>query len=205
MIYFLFFIITFIFLKLFRKYYKKKKLLQCTIYDIDKLSGRDFEYFLYYFFRKQKIRTKLTPYTHDFGADLILKYHGDKIVIQAKRWKENVGIKAVQETIGAVAYYKCDRGVVITNSFYTLSALELAKKSNVMLIDRKGLSLMLQQDSPLLHPNDFKKLYRHEKRNHGLSICPLCGGELLERSGRYGKFYGCNNYPDCKYTENIQS
>ncbi|WP_069637926.1 type I DNA topoisomerase [Campylobacter pinnipediorum] len=35
--------------------------------------------------------------------------------------------------------------------------------------------------------------------------CPECGGELLERSGRYGKFIACGNFPKCKYSRNIQS
>ena len=30
--------------------------------------------------------------------------------------------------------------------------------------------------------------------------CPRCGGELILREGAYGKFYGCSNYPNCKYT-----
>ena len=33
--------------------------------------------------------------------------------------------------------------------------------------------------------------------------CPECGSELLLRSGRYGDFIACSNYPKCKYTENI--
>lgn len=31
-------------------------------------------------------------------------------------------------------------------------------------------------------------------------ICPLCGGRLVLRNGRYGSFYGCSNYPKCKFT-----
>ena len=31
--------------------------------------------------------------------------------------------------------------------------------------------------------------------------CPKCGGRLVPRSGQYGKFMGCSNYPDCKYTK----
>ena len=31
-------------------------------------------------------------------------------------------------------------------------------------------------------------------------ICPNCGGTLVLRSGRYGGFYGCSNYPTCKFT-----
>ena len=31
-------------------------------------------------------------------------------------------------------------------------------------------------------------------------ICPQCGGQLVLREGRYGSFYGCSNYPKCKFT-----
>ena len=31
-------------------------------------------------------------------------------------------------------------------------------------------------------------------------ICPKCNGELKLRTGKYGKFYGCSNYPACKFT-----
>ncbi len=33
--------------------------------------------------------------------------------------------------------------------------------------------------------------------------CPECGGELVIREGRYGKFIGCSNYPTCRYTRPI--
>lgn len=31
-------------------------------------------------------------------------------------------------------------------------------------------------------------------------ICPRCGGRLVEREGRYGKFWGCSNYLNCTFT-----
>jgi DNA topoisomerase-1 len=34
--------------------------------------------------------------------------------------------------------------------------------------------------------------------------CPECGGQLAIRLGRNGRFIGCNNYPSCKYTRNLQ-
>lgn len=33
--------------------------------------------------------------------------------------------------------------------------------------------------------------------------CPECGGPLSIRLGRNGRFVGCNNYPNCKYTRNL--
>jgi hypothetical protein len=32
--------------------------------------------------------------------------------------------------------------------------------------------------------------------------CPRCGGNLVLREGQYGQFYGCSNYPRCKYILN---
>lgn len=35
-------------------------------------------------------------------------------------------------------------------------------------------------------------------------ICPKCNIGLIIRTGRFGKFLGCPNYPNCKYTESIK-
>lgn len=32
-------------------------------------------------------------------------------------------------------------------------------------------------------------------------ICPYCGSFLKKRNGRYGEFWGCTSYPECKHTE----
>ena len=34
-------------------------------------------------------------------------------------------------------------------------------------------------------------------------LCPLCGGDMLKRHGRYGDFIACSNYPKCKNTKQI--
>ena len=34
--------------------------------------------------------------------------------------------------------------------------------------------------------------------------CPACGGDLVERSGKHGKFIGCAHYPDCGYTRGLE-
>ncbi len=34
--------------------------------------------------------------------------------------------------------------------------------------------------------------------------CPLCGGNLKTKSGRFGDFIGCSNFPGCKYTRKKQ-
>lgn len=35
-------------------------------------------------------------------------------------------------------------------------------------------------------------------------ICPSCNGVMIKRKGKFGEFYGCENYPNCKETMNIK-
>jgi DNA topoisomerase-1 len=34
--------------------------------------------------------------------------------------------------------------------------------------------------------------------------CPKCGAPLLIRLGKYGKFYACSKFPECRYTESLE-
>lgn len=33
--------------------------------------------------------------------------------------------------------------------------------------------------------------------------CPVCGGQLKEKVGKFGHFWGCKNYPNCTYTRKM--
>ena len=50
------------------------------------------------------------------------------------------------------------------------------------------------------HLKDIRKVREHKLDALASGRCPRCGGKLVVRSGKYGKFYGCSNYPKCKYT-----
>ena len=56
----------------------------------------------------------------------------------------------------------------------------------------------------------FKESLEHAKENMPKTqvkpetigrACPQCGGDLVLRTGRFGRFISCSNYPTCKYTE----
>lgn len=38
-----------------------------------------------------------------------------------------------------------------------------------------------------------------------VSSCPKCGGILMKRKGKFGEFWGCGNFPQCRYTKNIST
>ena len=36
-----------------------------------------------------------------------------------------------------------------------------------------------------------------------VKLCPKCGMAMVKRNGRFGEFWGCGVFPECRYTENI--
>ena len=107
--------------------------------EIDMMSGYEFENFLKKLFTCMGYTVEKTKMSGDQGADLIISKRGKRIVVQAKRYKGKVGNKAIQETVAAVNYYKADKGMVITNSYFTQAAVRLAKANNIELVDRDKL------------------------------------------------------------------
>lgn len=116
-----------------------------TIDDIDSMSGIEFEYFLHRLFIFDGYDAKLTKASNDQGADLILTKNGESTVVQAKRYLGAVSNSAVQEVFAAKAYYRCEHAIVITNSYFTKSAINLALSNKVTLLDREKLKEKLDE------------------------------------------------------------
>lgn len=69
------------------------------------------------------------------------------------------------------------------------NVVDLLCKNNVReLVDNKT------------HVGNVKAAKSSVDRKVESGICPRCGGRLVQRSGRYGSFYGCSNYPKCTFT-----
>lgn len=47
------------------------------------------------------------------------------------------------------------------------------------------------------------ELMQEEKEKNPPKRCPKCGGEMKKRNGRYGEFWGCMEFPNCRHTENV--
>lgn len=152
------FLVTIFLTKFILTYYKKYKLEKALgksgMHDIDYMDGFLFEEYLSVLFKKLGYKPQVTKRVGDYGADLILKGK-KKIVVQAKRYRGKVGLKAVQEVYSAKAFYNCDEAWVVTNSIYTNQAKNLAKACNVKLIDREGLQKMILKANPEEKPREF--------------------------------------------------
>lgn len=116
-----------------------------SITDIDLMSGTEFEEFLRNFFTGQGYKCQTTKTSGDQGIDLIAAKDDIKLAIQAKCYTGSVGNHAVMEAVAGTKYYKANRTMVITNSTFTKSAIELAKANNVTLWDRQILIEKISQ------------------------------------------------------------
>lgn len=123
-----------------------KKFSRVEISQIDKMTGTEFEKYTKFLLDKNGFQnTKVTKAIGDQGIDVIAKRNGTKFGFQCKRWKKNVGNKAIQEAHAGIGYYSLDKAIVITNSHFTKSAKELANKLSVELWDREALIKLLEQ------------------------------------------------------------
>ena len=48
----------------------------------------------------------------------------------------------------------------------------------------------------------YEKMEKLEPEKTG-EVCPECGGDVVIRNGRFGKFKSCINYPTCKWHESL--
>ena len=59
------------------------------------------------------------------------------------------------------------------------------------------------------HQSDFFKEmfpFRDNEGNQVQMVCPICGGAMILKTGKYGMFYGCSNYGSrgCRFTRKFE-
>lgn len=164
------------------------------------MNGFQFEEYLKELFIFSGFQAEVTQKSRDYGADLILTdSQGIKTTVQAKRWNSNVGIKAIQEAYASMPKYKADKSIVITNSYFTKEAIELADVTGVTLVDREKLVNWINEISPQESIIELKDIEAHK-----IPVCENCQTGMELKKGKYGYFYGCINYPSCKHTINYE-
>lgn len=161
--------------------YEKHKLAKSGIDEIDRMDGKTFEKYLEVLFNKLGYRVERTRYVGDYGADLITNKDGVKTVIQAKRYKNKVNIKAVQEAVAAKGKYGCSEAMVVTNSYYTRQAEELARANGVKLWSRKDLADALLSVKKEVSIETEVATVKEDDQD----LCAICGKPVSEKVKQY--------------------
>lgn len=110
---------------------------------IDNMEGHEFERFMTEVLKKNNFKNVYTTRgSGDYGADIIGELNGIRYAFQCKRFESKIGPKPIGEVLRGMNHYKCQKGVVITNNYFTKQAQKESMINNVELWGRdKVLSL----------------------------------------------------------------
>lgn len=88
----------------------------------------------------------------------------------------------------------------IVDTIKELSKDEIISLKDVGEIENLLKSKILKNTSTKKHVANIKEAKKKELNLLKDKICPKCGGNLVLKHGKYGDFYGCSNFPNCRYT-----
>lgn len=110
---------------------------------VDIMSGVRFERCVAQLLKRQGFTNIRLTEKYDYGVDIVALKDGVKWGIQVKRYNGMVKAAAVRQIVTALKKYNCSRAMVVSNSYYSRVACELAKSNNCKLVDRAQLSAWL--------------------------------------------------------------
>ena len=117
------------------------------------MDWEDFEHLIREVFEKEFSSTggevKVTQASRDGGVDAVAfdpdPIRGGKIVIQAKRWTNTVGVAAVRDLYGTVMAEGATKGVLVTTSDYGSDSYTFANGKPLVLLNGANLLNILEK------------------------------------------------------------
>jgi restriction system protein len=127
------------------------------------LSPLEFESLITNLFEKMGLETRATRPSRDGGVDCVAwdnrPIFGGKVVIQAKRYKNTVGVAAVRDLFGTLHNEGANKGILVTTSGYGKAAFEFTQGKPIELLDGGNLLYLLREhtgiDAKIEPPEDW--------------------------------------------------
>jgi restriction system protein len=127
------------------------------------LSPSEFESLITNLFEKMGLETRLTQASRDGGVDCVAydsrPILGGKVVIQAKRYKNTVGVSAVRDLFGTMQNEGASKGILVTTSGYGAASFTFATGKPLELLDGANLLYLLKEhadvDAVIVPPDDW--------------------------------------------------
>ncbi len=125
------------------------------------LNPFEFEHLVANLFNQMGLESKLTRSSRDGGVDCVAfdprPILGGKVVIQAKRYRNTVGVSAVRDLYGTMMNEGANKGILVTTAGYGPDAYEFSKDKPIELVDGAGLLYLLREvgvEARIVFPND---------------------------------------------------
>jgi restriction system protein len=117
------------------------------------LTPTEFEVLVQNLFTKMGLETKQTRPSRDGGVDCIAydsrPILGGKVVIQAKRYKNTVGVSAVRDLFGTLQNEGASKGILVTTSGYGSASFDFARNKPIELLDGANLLYLLKMHADI--------------------------------------------------------
>jgi restriction system protein len=128
------------------------------------LSFLEFEALIQNLFITMGLEARQTRPSRDGGVDCVAwdprPIFGGKVVIQAKRYKNTVGVSAVRDLFGTLQNEGASKGILVTTSGYGQASFDFAKNKPIELIDGSNLLYLLAEhtgiEAKIVPPDDWK-------------------------------------------------
>jgi restriction system protein len=113
------------------------------------LTPGEFEALITNLFEKMGLETRMTQASRDGGVDCVAydprPIFGGKVVIQAKRYKNTVGVSAVRDLFGTMQNEGASKGILVTTSGYGRASFEFAQNKPLELLSGSNLLYLLEE------------------------------------------------------------
>jgi restriction system protein len=113
------------------------------------LTPGEFEALITNLFERMGLETRMTQASRDGGVDCVAydprPIFGGKVVIQAKRYKNTVGVSAVRDLFGTMQNEGASKGILITTSGYGKASFEFAEGKPMELLSGSNLLYLLAE------------------------------------------------------------
>jgi DNA topoisomerase-1 len=113
--------------------------------------------------------------------------------------------------IACDAYPKCKTTFKLPSTGTIKTSKKICESCNYPMISvlnkKRKQDVCINENCPSKKVQDKDKVKELKAIHHGEieRTCPTCKkGKLVLRKSIYGAFYGCSNYPKCKFTEKIE-
>ena len=113
------------------------------------LTPGEFESLITNLFTRMGLEARLTQASRDGGVDCVAydprPIFGGKVVIQAKRYKNTVGVSAVRDLYGTMQNEGASKGILVTTSGYGSASFQFAEGKPIELLSGANLLFLLAE------------------------------------------------------------
>lgn len=146
------------------------------------------------------------PIYQNFGhikaLQRFLEFEGDTIYHSIISFSSKSSLKKIEIDSDRIEVIQTPNllSTILTHREQKLTELEVKR-----IVTRLSFIHKAKRDQRKQHVTTIKSTLQEEKQKVASHICPKCDGNLIVRTGKYGSFTGCSNYPKCRYVVKKQA